>query len=69
MRGRGSDRRVDRDRAGVDVLTPLLTTPAQILVMAPMLIARVGSITLFVGLVLCERARRYRHPTERPTIG
>lgn len=49
--------------------TPLLTTPSQILVIALMLIGRIGPITLFAGLLMRERARRYRHPAERPIIG
>jgi trk system potassium uptake protein len=50
-------------------ITPVLPTSAQLVVIGLMLIGRVGPITLFVGLVLRERARRFRHPVERPLIG
>lgn len=50
-------------------VTPLLSTPSQMLTIVLMLVGRIGPITLFVGLVLRERARRYRHPVERPIIG
>jgi hypothetical protein len=32
-------------------------------------LGRVGPVTLFAGLVLRERSRRYRVPTERPMVG
>ncbi|HUP72233.1 MAG TPA: potassium transporter TrkG [Acidimicrobiales bacterium] len=50
-------------------VTPLLSTQSQVLTMALMLVGRIGPITLLIGLVLRERARRYRHATERPIIG
>lgn len=50
-------------------LTPLLSTTSQLLVIALMIIGRVGPITLFAALVLREHDRLYRHPEERPIIG
>ena len=50
-------------------LTPLLSTTSQLLIIALMIIGRVGPITLFAALVLRERDRLYRHPEERPIIG
>jgi trk system potassium uptake protein len=50
-------------------ITPLLSTTSKLLVVALMLIGRIGPITLFAALVLRERRRLYRHPTERPIIG
>ena len=50
-------------------LTPLLSTTSQLLVIALMIIGRVGPITLFAALVLREQDRLYRHPEERPIIG
>lgn len=49
--------------------TTLLTPGSKLLVVALMLIGRVGPVTLFAALVLRERGRRYRHPEERPIIG
>lgn len=49
--------------------TSLLTPGSKVLVVALMLIGRVGPVTLFAALVLRERGRRYRHPEERPIIG
>ena len=50
-------------------LTPLLSTTSQLVIIALMIIGRVGPITLFAALVLRERDRLYRHPEERPIIG
>ncbi|HEU5083383.1 MAG TPA: potassium transporter TrkG, partial [Acidimicrobiales bacterium] len=50
-------------------LTPLLSTTSQLIIIALMLIGRVGPITLFAALVLREHDRLYRHPEERPIIG
>jgi trk system potassium uptake protein len=49
--------------------TALLSGPAQLIVVALMLLGRVGPVTLFAALVLRERTRLYRHPEERPIIG
>ena len=50
-------------------LTPLLSTTSQLVIIALMIIGRVGPITLFAALVLREHDRLYRHPEERPIIG
>jgi Trk-type K+ transport system membrane component len=50
-------------------LTPLLSVTSQLVIIALMLIGRVGPITLFAALVLRQRDRLYRHPEERPIIG
>ena len=50
-------------------LTPLLSTTSQLVIIALMIIGRIGPITLFAALVLRERDRLYRHPEERPIIG
>jgi trk system potassium uptake protein len=50
-------------------ITPLLESGGKLLVVALMLVGRIGPITLFAALVLRERRRLYRHPTERPLIG
>lgn len=50
-------------------LTPLLPVTSQVVIIALMLIGRVGPITLFAALVLRQRDRLYRHPEERPIIG
>ncbi len=50
-------------------LTPLLSVTSQLLIIALMIIGRVGPITLFAALVLREHDRLYRHPEERPIIG
>ena len=49
--------------------TPLLSTASQIVVIALMILGRVGPPTLFAALVLRERERLYRHPGERPIVG
>jgi trk system potassium uptake protein len=49
--------------------TTLLSGPGQLVVVALMLLGRVGPITLFAALVLRERTRLFRHPEERPIIG
>lgn len=49
--------------------TPLLPGSGQLMVIALMLLGRVGPVTLFAALVLRERERRFRHPEERPIIG
>jgi trk system potassium uptake protein len=50
-------------------ITPSLSTTSQLLVVVLMFVGRIGPITLFAALVLRERRRLYRHPTERPIIG
>jgi trk system potassium uptake protein TrkH len=50
-------------------ITPLLSTPGQLLVTGLMFIGRVGPPTLFAALVLRARERLYRHPEERIIIG
>lgn len=50
-------------------ITPLLSTGSKMLLVALMLLGRVGPPTLFAALVLRERERLYRHPEERPNIG
>ena len=49
--------------------TPLLGMNSQLVVIALMILGRVGPITLFAALVLREQARMYRYPEERPIIG
>ncbi len=49
--------------------TALLSTPSQLIVVALMILGRVGPPTLFAALVLRERERLYRHAEERPIIG
>ncbi len=50
-------------------LTPLLPVTSQLVIIALMIIGRVGPITLFAALVLRQHDRLYRHPEERPIIG
>ena len=50
-------------------VTALLSNPSQLIVIALMLVGRVGPITIFAALVLRERERLYRFPDERPIIG
>ena len=50
-------------------ITPLLSATSQVVIIALMIIGRVGPITLFAALVLREHDRLYRHPEERPIIG
>lgn len=50
-------------------LTPLLPVTSQLVIIALMIIGRVGPITLFAALVLRQQERLYRHPEERPIIG
>jgi trk system potassium uptake protein TrkH len=49
--------------------TPLLSTASQLVVIALMVLGRVGPPTLFAALVLRERERLYRRPEERPIVG
>ena len=49
--------------------TPLLPTTAQLVIIALMILGRVGPITLFAALVLREREPLFRHAEERPIIG
>lgn len=49
--------------------TPLLSDPSRVVVIALMIIGRVGPPTLFAALVLRERNRQYRFAQERPMIG
>lgn len=50
-------------------VTPLLSTTSKLVVIALMLLGRVGPPTLFAALVLRERNRVYRHAEERVIIG
>lgn len=50
-------------------VTPLLSTASQLVVIALMVLGRVGPPTLFAALVLRERERLYRRPEERPIVG
>jgi trk system potassium uptake protein TrkH len=50
-------------------ITPLLSGASQLIVIALMLLGRVGPPTLFAALVLREHGRLYRHPEEGPIIG
>ncbi len=50
-------------------VTPLLSTASELVVIALMILGRVGPPTLFAALVLRERERLYRHPGERPVVG
>ncbi|HEX2062801.1 MAG TPA: potassium transporter TrkG, partial [Acidimicrobiales bacterium] len=50
-------------------VTGALSTTSQLIVIALMVIGRVGPPTLFAALVLRERERLYRHADERPIIG
>ncbi|MGV3758565.1 MAG: potassium transporter TrkG, partial [Actinomycetota bacterium] len=50
-------------------ITPLLPDTAKIVLLALMLLGRVGPPTLFAALVSRESERLYRHPEERPIIG
>lgn len=50
-------------------ITPLLPAAGQLVVIALMILGRVGPPTLFAALVLREHGRLYRHPEERPIIG
>jgi len=49
--------------------TALLSTPSQLILVALMILGRVGPPTLVAALVLRERERLYRHAEERPIIG
>lgn len=50
-------------------VTPLLPDASRVLVIALMVIGRIGTPTLFAALVLRDRRRLYRHAEERPIIG
>ena len=50
-------------------VTPLLSTTSKLVVIALMLLGRVGPPTLFAALVLRERNRVFRHAEERVIIG
>lgn len=50
-------------------ITPELSDPSQLLVIALMFLGRVGPPTLFAALVVRERERLYRYPEERPIVG
>ena len=50
-------------------LTPELPASSRMVLIALMILGRVGPITLFAALVLRERERRFRFPEERPIIG
>jgi trk system potassium uptake protein len=50
-------------------VTPNLPDVGRLVVIALMILGRVGPPTLFAALVLRERGRLYRHPEERPIIG
>lgn len=49
--------------------TPALSSFSQLIVVALMILGRVGPPTLFAALVLRERGRLYRHAEEVPIIG
>lgn len=49
--------------------TSQLSAPAQVLVIALMILGRVGPITLFAALAVRERVLLLRYPDERPIIG
>lgn len=49
--------------------TPLLPDASRLIVIALMLLGRVGPPTLFAALVLRDKRRLYRHAEERPLIG
>lgn len=50
-------------------VTGLLSSASQLILIALMILGRVGPPTLFAALVLRERERLYRHAEERPIIG
>ena len=50
-------------------VTPELSSASQVIIVALMLLGRVGPPTLFAALVLRQRNRLYRHADERPIIG
>ena len=50
-------------------ITPELPAPGKLLLVAVMLIGRVGPVTLFTALVLRQRAGAIRNPEEAPLIG
>ena len=50
-------------------VTPLLSSSSQLIVIALMILGRVGPPTLFAALVLRDRGQQYRHAEERPMIG
>jgi trk system potassium uptake protein len=50
-------------------ITASLSSVSQFVVIALMILGRVGPPTLFAALVLREHDRKYRHPEERPVIG
>lgn len=50
-------------------VTPLLSSSSQLIVIALMILGRVGPPTLFAALVLRDRDRNYRHAEERPIVG
>ena len=50
-------------------VTGALSTTSQLVLIALMIVGRVGPPTLFAALVLRERGRLYRSPEERPIIG
>jgi Trk-type K+ transport system membrane component len=50
-------------------VTGLLSTSSQFIVIALMIVGRVGPPTLFAALVFRQQDRLYRHAEERPIIG
>lgn len=50
-------------------LTPELDTPGRFVLVALMIIGRLGPLTVGTALVLRERRRLYRFPEERPFLG
>jgi Trk-type K+ transport system membrane component len=50
-------------------LTPELDTPGRFVLIALMMIGRLGPLTVGTALVLRERQRLYRFPEERPFLG
>lgn len=50
-------------------ITPQLSVPAQLLIMATMFIGRVGSVTVASALALHANKRKYHLPEEHPIVG
>ncbi len=50
-------------------ITPELTVPAQLVIMAVMFVGRVGTVTAASSLAIRQRTRRYHLPEERPLVG
>ncbi len=50
-------------------ITPLLSTPGHLLLVALMFLGRLGPVTLVSALALRESRRRYEYPEGRPIVG